>query len=143
MISGVPQHAWCEEAFSAIARNWGSVVIPDECQTDCPNMEFGRVGLLTSHKGLINTNIIIAVDNLPYQITIVEDIFESTRLRSFNEDVDDFGEYEVEADGDIDDIPIPAAPPELQAYSAERESTPETDVEESLPNINYPRYQTI
>nr|KAJ0206447.1 hypothetical protein LSAT_V11C500256130 [Lactuca sativa] len=166
MISGVPQHAWCEEAFSTIAKNWGMVVIPDECPTDCPNMAFGRVGILTSHPGLINMNITIEVDNLPYQITIVEDIFESSRLSpvlarndfefhpstlwnvndddlgSVGDDVDDFGDYEVDGDGDIDDIPTPAASLELHAYLAEGESTPQspqTVVEESPPHIIHPR----
>nr|KAJ0218832.1 hypothetical protein LSAT_V11C300154990 [Lactuca sativa] len=166
MISGVPQHAWCEEAFSAIAKNWGTVVIPDECQTDCPNMAFGRVGILTSHPGLINKNITIVVDNLPYRITIMEDIFESSRLSpvlarndfefypstlwnvndddlgSVGEDIDDIGDYEIDEDGEIDGIPIPAASPELNAYQAEGESiplSPQTVVEESLPNTIHPR----
>lgn len=124
------------------------MVILDECQTDCLNMSFGRVGILTSHQGLINMNITIVVDNHPNQITIMEDISESTTLSLvlarnefdfhpstkwnindedfglIGDDVDDFGEYEVDADGYIDGIPLPAAPPELQAYSTEGESTP-------------------
>lgn len=116
-------------------------------------MAFGRVGILTAHQGLINTNITIAIDNLPYQITIVEDIFESSRLSpvmarndfdfhpstqwningddfgSNGDDVDDFGEYEVDTEGDIDDIPLLEASMELQAYLVEGESTPETVVE--------------
>ncbi|CAI9301543.1 unnamed protein product [Lactuca saligna] len=116
--------------------------------------------------GLINMNITIAVDSLPYQITIMEDIFESSRLSpvparnnfefypstlwnvndddlgSVGEDVDDIRDYEIDADGDIDGIPIPAASAELHAYQAEGESTPQspqTVVEESFPHTIHPR----
>nr|KAJ0210611.1 hypothetical protein LSAT_V11C400216830 [Lactuca sativa] len=80
MIFGVPQHAWCEEAFSVIARKWGTVIIPEECATDNPNMAFGRVGILTSHPQLINQSITISVDESPFSITVLEDLLESTRL---------------------------------------------------------------
>nr|KAJ0219330.1 hypothetical protein LSAT_V11C300114670 [Lactuca sativa] len=86
-------------------------------------------------------------------ITIVEDIFESSRLSpvmarndfdfhpstqwningddfgSNGDDVDDFGEYEVDTEGDIDDIPLLEASMELQAYLVEGESTPETTMD--------------
>ncbi|XP_023763922.1 uncharacterized protein LOC111912416 [Lactuca sativa] len=80
IIQGVPQHAWCEEAFSIIANSWGSVVIPEECNTSSPNLAFGRVGILTSHPGIISSSIKILVDGKPYQINILEDIFESIKL---------------------------------------------------------------
>ncbi|CAI9264957.1 unnamed protein product [Lactuca saligna] len=80
MIFGVPQHAWCEEAFSVIARKWGTVIIPEECATDNPSMVFGRVGILTSHPNLINQSITISVDESPFSITVLEDLLESTRL---------------------------------------------------------------
>nr|KAJ0187389.1 hypothetical protein LSAT_V11C900461260 [Lactuca sativa] len=80
IIQGVPQHAWCEEAFSIIARTWGTVVIPEECNTDSPNLAFGRVGILTAHPGIISSSIKITVDGRPYLINIMEDIFESLKL---------------------------------------------------------------
>nr|KAJ0222676.1 hypothetical protein LSAT_V11C200055730 [Lactuca sativa] len=80
IIQGVPQHAWCEEAFSIIASKWGSVVIPEECNTSSPNLAFGRVGILTSHPEIISSSIKIMVDGKPYQINIMEDIFESLKL---------------------------------------------------------------
>ncbi|CAI9299573.1 unnamed protein product [Lactuca saligna] len=80
IIQGVPQHAWCEEAFNIIARSWGTVVIPEECNTDSPNLAFGRVGILTSHPGIISSSIKIMVDGKSYQINVMEDIFESLKL---------------------------------------------------------------
>nr|KAJ0193392.1 hypothetical protein LSAT_V11C800414340 [Lactuca sativa] len=80
IIQGVPQHAWCEEAFSIIANTWGSVVIPEECNTISPNLAFRRVGILTSHPGIISSSIKIMVNGKPYQIHILEDIFESLKL---------------------------------------------------------------
>ncbi|CAI9276846.1 unnamed protein product [Lactuca saligna] len=80
IIQGVPQHAWCEEAFSIIAKTWGEVVIPEECNIDSPNLAFGRVGILTSHPGIISTAIKISVDGRNYTINIMEDIFESLKL---------------------------------------------------------------
>ncbi|CAI9266882.1 unnamed protein product [Lactuca saligna] len=67
IIQGVPQHAWCEEAFSSISKMWGSVVIPEECPTDSPNLAFGRVGILTSHPGLINLSIPVFVDGICFE----------------------------------------------------------------------------
>lgn len=80
IIQGVPQHAWCEEAFSTIAKLWGSVVIPEECPTDSPNLAFGRVGILTSHPGLISSSIPVFVDGIHFEINVMEDIFESIKL---------------------------------------------------------------
>ncbi|CAI9300080.1 unnamed protein product [Lactuca saligna] len=80
IIQGVPQHAWCEEAFSIIAGNWGTVVIPEECATNSPNLAFGRVGIFTTHPGLISTSIKILVDGINYDINIMEDLFESLKL---------------------------------------------------------------
>ncbi|XP_052623626.1 uncharacterized protein LOC128128921 [Lactuca sativa] len=80
IIHRVPQHAWCEEAFSIIASTWGKVVIPEECITDSPNLAFGRVGIITSHPGLIDTAITIMVDGRPFVINIMEDLFESLKL---------------------------------------------------------------
>nr|KAJ0189013.1 hypothetical protein LSAT_V11C800402950 [Lactuca sativa] len=80
IIQGVPQHAWCEEAFSTTAKLWGSVVIPEECPTDSPNLAFGRVGILTSHPGLISSSIPVFVDGIHFEINIMEDIFESIKL---------------------------------------------------------------
>ncbi|CAI9303048.1 unnamed protein product [Lactuca saligna] len=74
------QFQWCEEAFSIIVNTWGTVVILDECSTDSPNMAFGRVGILTSHLGIISSTITILVDGMPYTINITEDIFESLKL---------------------------------------------------------------
>ncbi|CAI9296332.1 unnamed protein product [Lactuca saligna] len=71
IIQGVPQHALCEEAFNIIARSWGSVVIPEECNTDSPNLAFGRVGILTSHPGIISSSIKILVDRKSYQINVM------------------------------------------------------------------------
>lgn len=65
MIQGVPQHAWCEEAFSTIANTWGSLVIPDKCSTYSLNLAFGRVGILTSYPGIISSSITITVDGMP------------------------------------------------------------------------------
>ncbi|CAI9281436.1 unnamed protein product [Lactuca saligna] len=79
-IQGVPQHAWCEEAFSIIAKNWGTIVIPDECATDSLNLALGRVGIVTSHPGINGTSPTIFVDGRPYLINIMEDIFESLKL---------------------------------------------------------------
>nr|KAJ0195447.1 hypothetical protein LSAT_V11C700350330 [Lactuca sativa] len=80
IIQGVPQHAWCEEAFSIIASTWGKVVILEECITNSPNLAFERVGIITSHPGLINTAITIMVDGRPFVINIMEDLFESLKL---------------------------------------------------------------
>lgn len=80
IIQGVPQHAWCEETFSVIARSWGMVVIPEECNTDSPNLAFRKVGILTSHPGIISSSIKILVDGKSYQINVMEDIFESLKL---------------------------------------------------------------
>nr|KAJ0214368.1 hypothetical protein LSAT_V11C400167170 [Lactuca sativa] len=80
IIQGVPLHAWCEEAFSIIASKWGKVVIPEECNTDSPNLAFGRVGILTSHPGIVSSAITISVDGIPYKINVMEDIFESLKL---------------------------------------------------------------
>lgn len=76
----MPQHAWCEEAFSAIAKTWGRVIIPDECSTDNTNMAFGRVGIITSQPGSISQTITIKVDNDVFNIIVMEDILESNRL---------------------------------------------------------------
>ncbi|KAI3501118.1 hypothetical protein L1887_28977 [Cichorium endivia] len=80
VIQGVPLHAWCEEAFSVIARRWGEVVIPETCETDNLNMAYGRVGILTENPGLISCAITINVDDALYTINVMEDIFESNRL---------------------------------------------------------------
>ncbi|CAI9291854.1 unnamed protein product [Lactuca saligna] len=80
IIQGVPQHAWCEDAFNVIASTWGAVVIPEECNTDSPNLPFGRVGILTTHPGTISSSIKIMVDGKPYLINIMEDTFESLKL---------------------------------------------------------------
>nr|KAJ0211388.1 hypothetical protein LSAT_V11C400222230 [Lactuca sativa] len=80
LIYGVPQHAWCEEAFSAITKTWGRVIIPDECSTDNTNMAFGRVGIITSQPGSISQTITIKVDNDVFNIIVMEDILESNRL---------------------------------------------------------------
>ncbi|CAI9278424.1 unnamed protein product [Lactuca saligna] len=80
IIQGVPQHVWCEEAFNSIAKLWGSVVIPEECSTDSPNLAFGRVGILTSHPGLISLSIPVYVDGIRLEINVMEDVFESLKL---------------------------------------------------------------
>ncbi|CAI9298101.1 unnamed protein product [Lactuca saligna] len=59
---------------------WGSVVIPEECPTDSPNLAFRRVGILTSHHGLINFSITVFVDGIRFEINVMEDIFESIKL---------------------------------------------------------------
>ncbi|CAI9276621.1 unnamed protein product [Lactuca saligna] len=59
---------------------WEEVVIPEECNTSSPNLAFGRVGILTSHPGIISSSIKILVDGKPFQINILEDIFESRKL---------------------------------------------------------------
>lgn len=56
------------------------MVIPEECNTSSPNLAFGRVGILTSHPGIISSSIKILVDGKPYQINIMEDIFKSLKL---------------------------------------------------------------
>ncbi|CAI9267631.1 unnamed protein product [Lactuca saligna] len=80
IIQGVPQHAWCEDTFSIIARTWGSVAIPEDCNIDSPNLAFRRVEILTSQLGIISSSITILVDGKPYQINVMEDIFESLKL---------------------------------------------------------------
>ncbi|KAI3698729.1 hypothetical protein L2E82_42505 [Cichorium intybus] len=80
VIHGVPLHAWCEEAFSVIARRWGEVIIPETCETDNLNMAYGRVGILTENSGLISYAVTITVDDVLYTINVMEDIFESNRL---------------------------------------------------------------
>nr|KAJ0206798.1 hypothetical protein LSAT_V11C500242850 [Lactuca sativa] len=68
-VECVPQHAWCEEAFSIIATN-----------TDSPNLAFGRVGILTSHPDIVSSSITILVDGIPCKINVMEYIFESLKL---------------------------------------------------------------
>ncbi|KAI3740321.1 hypothetical protein L2E82_30749 [Cichorium intybus] len=80
VIHGVPLHAWCEEAFSVIARRWGEVIIPETCETDNLNMAYGHVGILTENSGLISCAVTITVDDVLYTINVMEDIFESNRL---------------------------------------------------------------
>ncbi|KAL4585390.1 hypothetical protein LXL04_010009 [Taraxacum kok-saghyz] len=72
--------AWCKEAFTAIASSWGKVIIPEECASDNPNLAFGRVGILTTHPGLVSQTIVVTIDNQQYNITAIEDTIESTRL---------------------------------------------------------------
>ncbi|KAL4561270.1 hypothetical protein LXL04_033434 [Taraxacum kok-saghyz] len=52
LIHGLPQHAWCEEAFSVIASTWGKVIIPEECATDNTNLAYGRMDRDTWMYGL-------------------------------------------------------------------------------------------
>ncbi|CAI9287916.1 unnamed protein product [Lactuca saligna] len=71
-----------EKGKSIIEKTWGIVGILDECNTDSPNLAFGRFGILTNHFGIISSSITISVDEMPYQINIMEDIFESLNLSS-------------------------------------------------------------
>ncbi|CAI9270111.1 unnamed protein product [Lactuca saligna] len=80
ITQGVPQHAWCEEAFNTISKFWGLVVIPEECPIDSANLTFGRVGTIASHPGLINSSISVFVDGIRFEINVMEDIFESIKL---------------------------------------------------------------
>ncbi|KAI3508665.1 hypothetical protein L1887_23674 [Cichorium endivia] len=80
IIYGVPMHAWCEEAFTVIARKWEEVLIPEACDTDNLNLAFGRIGILTDHLGIISTSINIVVDGEQYKFNVIEDVFESNRL---------------------------------------------------------------
>ncbi|KAL4570415.1 hypothetical protein LXL04_026067 [Taraxacum kok-saghyz] len=80
LIYGIPQQAWCEEAFTAIASSCGKVIIPEECASDNPNLAFGKVGILTTHPGLVSQTIVVTIDNQQYNITAIEDTLESTRL---------------------------------------------------------------
>nr|GEZ38905.1 nucleotide-binding alpha-beta plait domain-containing protein [Tanacetum cinerariifolium] len=43
-IEGLPIHVWCSEAFSQIASVWGTVLIPDECETNDPNFVYDDHG---------------------------------------------------------------------------------------------------
>ncbi|KAI3764635.1 hypothetical protein L2E82_14646 [Cichorium intybus] len=123
IIHGVPQHAWCEEAFSVIASTWGRVLIPETCETDNLNLAFGRVGILTDFPGLISTSIIITVDDIKYSINIMEDLFESNRLNPMLACNDIGSEYEhgdwhdwrsenLESDDFSDEYDLPETPKE-------------------------------
>ncbi|KAL4573748.1 hypothetical protein LXL04_020565 [Taraxacum kok-saghyz] len=80
VIQGVPPHAWCEETFSLIAGSWGTVIIPESCCEDNPNMAFGRVAIITNHPGIISSSFPIAIDNIKYSVNVLEDLEESAKL---------------------------------------------------------------
>ncbi|CAI9263272.1 unnamed protein product [Lactuca saligna] len=137
MIFGVPQHAWCEEAFLVIARKWGTVIIPEECATDNPNMAFGRVGILTSHPNLINQSITISVDESPFSITVLEDLLESTRLSpavASNEFA--LKEGEINSSDDEDIVCSPVQDTNSRTLSNSSTLHPREDKEKSPMNNN-------
>ncbi|KAI3507928.1 hypothetical protein L1887_22925 [Cichorium endivia] len=133
LIYGVPLHAWCEEAFSGIARSWGKVLIPEACETDNLNMAFGRVGILTDYPGLISSSVNISVDEKIYSINVIEDLFESNRLNpmlacndiesEFNQGdwASDWRSETQESDGYFAGSELPGTP---QGFSPEKETSP-------------------
>ncbi|KAI3737504.1 hypothetical protein L2E82_27508 [Cichorium intybus] len=100
IIYGVPPHAWCEVAFSTIAKNWGEILVPEPCDTENLNMAFGRTTILTDHPGLISSSLTVRIDDIPYTIT-EEDATNS----------DD----ELQDDALLDMTPEPAANPDDEA----------------------------
>ncbi|GJV67919.1 hypothetical protein Tco_1483428 [Tanacetum coccineum] len=82
-IEGLPIHVWCSEAFSHIASVWGTVLIPDECETNDPNFVYGKVCILTREIHHLNKVIDIKVDGLVTKIRVSESIEDLDSLFGF------------------------------------------------------------
>nr|GEV63966.1 RNA-directed DNA polymerase, eukaryota [Tanacetum cinerariifolium] len=117
-IEGLPIHVWCSEAFSQIASVWGTVLIPDECETNDPNFVYGKVCILTREMHHLNKVIDIKVDGL---VTKSDSLFGFKKPHKVIKDdlifddsapiwVDDHGNDVVEetkpVDGSLEGTPV-------------------------------------
>ncbi|GJX10941.1 RNA-directed DNA polymerase, eukaryota [Tanacetum coccineum] len=82
-IEGLPIHVWYSKAFSQIASVWGTVLIPDECETNDPNFVYGKVCIITREMHHLNKVIDIKVDGSVTKIRVSESIKDLDSLFGF------------------------------------------------------------
>ncbi|GKB47601.1 RNA-directed DNA polymerase, eukaryota [Tanacetum coccineum] len=83
MFWGLPPHAWYTDAFSKVAQIWGSVLIPEDCNFENPNMAIGKVCISTRAKGFINSAICIMIDDKWCNVRVFEDLTEKSNIFPF------------------------------------------------------------
>ncbi|GKB20028.1 cytochrome P450 [Tanacetum coccineum] len=62
-ISGLPPQLWLHSSFTAIAKLWGTILIPEEYNPRKFNRSFGKVCILTNFTSRINDSVPVSVGN--------------------------------------------------------------------------------
>ncbi|GJS97075.1 cytochrome P450 [Tanacetum coccineum] len=91
-ISGLPPLLWTSETFSTIAKQWGDVIIPEDCNPRQFNRTTGKVLILTKQLELIHTTSYIPFgkDFIPVRIFEtngeIDSLFNGYSLDSSSDD---------------------------------------------------------
>ncbi|KAL4586970.1 hypothetical protein LXL04_011618 [Taraxacum kok-saghyz] len=73
-ITGVPAGFWKESVFSGIAEKFGKLLIPFEGSGSCRNMSFGKICILTSRFGVIESQRVkVVVGEEEFTVIVKED----------------------------------------------------------------------
>ncbi|KAL6980249.1 hypothetical protein U1Q18_021891 [Sarracenia purpurea var. burkii] len=72
-ITGVLLHAWCEETFLMISDLWSTAASVDPNTVYKDELEVGRILVVTDHRGIINHQCKLKVDNFIYSIQCFEE----------------------------------------------------------------------
>ncbi|GKA68456.1 cytochrome P450 [Tanacetum coccineum] len=95
-ISGIPIQLWSPESFSTIAKHWGEIIIPKECNPRQFNRTTGKVCILSKHLELIHTTCHVPYGKDIIPIRIFETEGEIDLL---------FNGYVLDSSSDEDDNP--------------------------------------
>ncbi|PWA42252.1 wall-associated receptor kinase [Artemisia annua] len=94
-ISGLPPQIWFSETFSSIAKHWGQVIIPEDCNARQFNRTFGKVCILTKHQDFIKETVSIPLKKELLSIRVhetegeIESLFNGYLYDSSSDEEDD------------------------------------------------------
>lgn len=75
-ITGVPLHAWNQEVFINIAKEWGEVLEVEDLTASKDQLYISRVCIATHNRGLISESVNLLVNGKTYAIRVLEDMIE-------------------------------------------------------------------
>lgn len=75
-IQGVPLHAWNQEVFTAIAKEWEEVLEVEDLTASKDQLFIGRVRIVTQCRGLISECANLVVDGVSFAVCVMEDSIE-------------------------------------------------------------------
>ncbi|XP_058758617.1 uncharacterized protein LOC131631862 [Vicia villosa] len=79
-VYGIPCHAWSFSFFEMLANRFGSYVCSDENTLNGSNMDIARFMIRTSGTSVLNENLEVNINGIPYKIALREDSYGPLRL---------------------------------------------------------------
>ncbi|GKC29602.1 cytochrome P450 [Tanacetum coccineum] len=110
-----PKFIWLSETFSSIAKHWGQVIIPEDCNARQFNRTLGKVFILTKHHDFIKEAVSIPLKKELLLVRVyetegeIESIFNGYLYDSSSDKDDDSSDDDTGVDSneyadDVDDV---------------------------------------